>query len=85
MSYSHKRLQLIMNSQSISPPPTEASNDTFRPVSSIYSEPSPNKIDAKYTQSSYDIQESTYQDDDVSPPSSPEFGADRYVSSCTSP
>jgi len=69
----------MLYSQPIPPPVVETKNAGFRPASSIYSEPSPNNINQRFTQDSYAIQESTYQDDDVSPPSSPEYGADRYV------
>ncbi|KAH8591598.1 hypothetical protein B0O99DRAFT_267189 [Bisporella sp. PMI_857] len=57
-------------------PPATSPQERYRPESSIYSEPSPTKLNTSLS-SPYAIQENTYEDDGVSPPSSPDIGASR--------
>jgi hypothetical protein len=54
---------------------------SFRPASSLYSEPSPAAVDTRYARNGYETTpETTYTtDEEVSPPSSPEIGGTRYV------
>lgn len=57
-------------------PPSAHNNQhsDFRPVSSIYSQPSPNPITTKFARDQYETTSTLYTDDEgVSPPSSPEF------------
>lgn len=56
------------------PPPR---NSSFRPVSSIYSEPSPDKPTSRFSRDSYTIQKHTYTEE-VSSPSSPDFAAVKH-------
>ncbi|KAI9050779.1 hypothetical protein LZ554_004898 [Drepanopeziza brunnea f. sp. 'monogermtubi'] len=59
------------------PPTLEIDRDSeFRPISSIYSQPSPNPISSRYPRESYQTQgsyQTEYVDDEVSPQSSPEL------------
>ncbi|RDL42187.1 uncharacterized protein BP5553_02166 [Venustampulla echinocandica] len=55
------------------PSPPEHRNSKFRPASSIYSQPSPNPIVTRFPGTSY-VTTSTAYTDEVSPPSSPDFG-----------
>jgi hypothetical protein len=73
------RHPLIYNSDA-APPPPEHRDSTFRPASSIYSQPSPNPIHTRFPRDSYATPE--YPEEEVSPPSSPEFNGplkNRYV------
>ncbi|KAK0114905.1 hypothetical protein ONS96_013382 [Cadophora gregata f. sp. sojae] len=54
-------------------PPQSNQDSRFRPASSIYSQPSPNPINTRFTQNSY--QSTSYTEkEEVSPQSSPELG-----------
>ncbi|KAF4612544.1 hypothetical protein G7Y89_g15587 [Cudoniella acicularis] len=56
------------------PSSSEYRNSKSRPASSIYSQPSPNPIVTRFPRNSYATPTTTYTEE-VSPPSSPEFGA----------
>jgi hypothetical protein len=81
------RLGSNLNNSELAPPkPPSQSNSTFRPVSSIYSQPSPAPLITTFAPKSYTSPTSPpYSSpygygEDVSPPSSPEFDArQRYV------
>ncbi|KAG9233519.1 hypothetical protein BJ875DRAFT_42812 [Amylocarpus encephaloides] len=57
------------------PSPPEQRSSKFRPVSSIYSQPSPTPIVTKFSKNSPLTPNSPYTNEEVSPPSSPEFDA----------
>lgn len=54
-------------------PPQENRDSRFRPASSIYSQPSPNPINTRFPQNSYQTPSYT-EEEEVSPQSSPELG-----------
>ncbi|PMD48802.1 hypothetical protein L207DRAFT_522133 [Hyaloscypha variabilis F] len=63
------------------PPPPEHRDSKFRPTSSIYSQPSPNPITTRFSRNQYTSQQSSYPEEEVSPPSSPEFDGSMKKSS----
>lgn len=56
------------------PPPPQHRDSSFRPASSIYSQPSPNQVNSRFPHSSYG-NPTTYTEEEVSPPSSPDVRA----------
>ncbi|KAH7403836.1 hypothetical protein BKA64DRAFT_707307 [Cadophora sp. MPI-SDFR-AT-0126] len=53
-------------------PPQANRDSTFRPASSVYSQPSPNPINTRFPQNSY--QTASYTEEEVSPETSPHLG-----------
>jgi len=76
------RTQLILDSEAV--PPQENRDSRFRPASSIYSQPSPNPINTRFPQNSFQTPSYT-EEEEVSPQSSPELGPvkNRYVEPST--
>jgi hypothetical protein len=64
--------------------PSEHRHSKFRPASSIYSQPSPNPITTRFPGIASATPSNSYVEEEVSPPSSPEFDGSvkqRYVDS----